>query len=111
MTHKNYRQCIDACQECAIACNHCAVSCLQEKDVHHLLPCIQLDMECSAICEAAARVMSLEGKLAEQVCQLCADICTLCADECEKHAGMEHCKECAEMCRKCADLCMHMMAA
>jgi hypothetical protein len=78
-----------------------------------LSSCIQLDMECASICYAAAQMMSLNGRYAEQICGLCANICDDCAAECEKHAqhGMEHCRECTEACRKCAEECRKMAGA
>lgn len=74
--------------------------------------CIQLDMECAAICYAAAQVMSINGGYSEDICRVCADICFDCAEECEKHAGhMVHCRQCAEACRKCAEECRRMVGA
>jgi len=113
MSHEHYKEYIDACLACSTACHHCAASCLQEKDVTHLATCIRLDMECAAICETTARVMSINGHLSEQLCSLCAEICNRCAGECEKHAkmGMEHCRECAEACYHCAEVCSRMVHA
>lgn len=70
--------------------------------------CIQLDMECAAICYSAAQLMSLGSSKAEEVCRICADICNACAAECEKHKHMEHCAECAKACHECAEQCMAM---
>lgn len=74
--------------------------------------CIQLDMECAAVCYAAAQLMSLGSERAKEFCRLCADICEACATECDMHAnmGMEHCRECADACRKCAEACRAMVA-
>ena len=36
--------------------------------------CIQLDMECAAICYAAAQLMSLGSEKAKDICRICADI-------------------------------------
>ena len=72
--------------------------------------CIRLDMECAAICYAAAQVMSLGGQSAKVLCSVCADICNACAEECAGHEHMEHCRECADMCRQCADECKKMAA-
>lgn len=69
--------------------------------------CIQLDMECAAICYAAAQLMSMGSSEAAAVCAICADICDACASECAKH-DTEHCRECAETCRKCAEACRQM---
>lgn len=72
--------------------------------------CIQLDMECAAICYAAAQLMSLGSKRAKQLCELCAEICDECGTECGKHQ-MEHCQECAQACKQCADECRAMSTA
>ena len=109
MQYHEYRQCIDACLNCAALCNYCASSCLQEKEVDRLTHCIQLDIECAAVCYTAAQLMSLGSSQAEKYCQICADFCNECAGECEKHAKrMKHCRECAEACRICEELCLQV---
>ncbi|MGX5856036.1 four-helix bundle copper-binding protein [Dyadobacter jiangsuensis] len=110
MAHQQFKECIDACVACATACSHCATECLNEENVGHLAKCIQLDLECAAICRSAAEVMSLGSEYSAHLCRVCADVCNACAEECEKHAqmGMDHCRECAEACRKCAEMCEQM---
>lgn len=71
--------------------------------------CIQLDMECAAICSAAAQLMSLGSEKAKEICSLCAAMCEACGTECAKH-NTEHCRECAEMCNRCAEECRKMAA-
>lgn len=107
MAHQQFEDCIQACAACAIACSDCATECLKEEHVSHLTKCIQLDLECAAICRSAAEVMSLGSTFSARLCRVCADVCNACADECEKHAqmGMEHCRECADACRSCAEAC------
>jgi len=109
MSINKYKHCIDACTECAVACNHCASECLKENEIHHLAKCIQLDLECSALCRTAAELMSLGSVYAELVCDICTDVCNACAEECEKHSEMDHCRECAEVCRMCANACLEMI--
>src|SRR5687768_6228574 len=104
-----HQQCIDACFRCASICNHCAVSCTQEDDVKMMAACIRLDMECAAICIAAAQLMSLGSNRAKDVCIICADICERCGNECRQHHA-EHCQRCAEACRVCAEECRRMAA-
>jgi|SRR6478672_9104996 len=99
--YHTYKSCITACLKCASLCNHCASSCLQEEDVKMMARCIQLDMECAALCYAAAQVMSIGGTKAKDLCRLCAEACKACAEECGKHDD-EHCKECADECSKMA---------
>jgi len=81
-----------------------------EEDVQMMAKCIQLDMECAAICYASAQLMSLGSSKAKEICALCADICDACGAECGKHPHSEHCKECAEACRQCAEECRKMAA-
>ncbi len=73
--------------------------------------CIRLDMECAAICYAAAQLMSLGSSKAMDICRICADMCEQCGAECAKHAGhSKHCAECAAACQECAEECMNMAA-
>jgi len=113
MPHGKFKDCIEACNASAVACSHCAMECLKEEKVAEMKECIQLDLECAALCRSAAELMSLGSEYGPQLCRICADACSGCADECEKHAqkGMEHCRECAEACRKCAAACEEMAAA
>lgn len=71
--------------------------------------CIQLDMECAAICLASAQLMSLGSEKAIDICRICADICKACGEECGKH-NAEHCKECARVCNECTEECRKMAA-
>ncbi len=113
MANQQFKDCIDACVSCAVACSYCAIECLNEENVGHLTKCIQLDLECAALCRSAAEVMSLGGSFSAHLCRVCADSCNACAEECEKHAqmGMDHCRKCAEACRHCADICEGMATA
>lgn len=112
MAHPQYQQCAEACLECVIACNQCAISCLSEKTVADLKDCIQLDLECAAICSATADLLNINSKYVSDICALCVKVCDACAVECEKHAlmGMEHCRRCAEACRNCSKECSWLMA-
>ncbi len=71
--------------------------------------CIQLDMECAAICYAAAQLMSVGSEKAKDICGICADICEACGNECGKHET-EHCQECSKACKQCAEECRKMAA-
>jgi hypothetical protein len=110
INYDKYRECIEACLNCAATCNYCAASCLNEKDVNMMAACIRLDMECAAICTAAAQVMSMNGTQMLELCTICADICDACAAECGKHQ-VGHCQKCAEVCHNCASLCRQMTPA
>ena len=107
--YHQYKSCIDACLACAAVCNHCATSCLGEEDVKMMARCIQLDMECAALCYTSAQLMSLGSDHAKTICELCAKACEACAEECGKHQN-KHCQECAELCRRCAEECRKMGA-
>jgi hypothetical protein len=106
--YHTYQNCVDACLKCAAICNHCASASLQEEDVKMMAKCIQLDMECAAICYASAQLMSLGSEKAKDICRICADICEACGDECAKHTHSDHCQECAEVCKQCAQACREM---
>lgn len=107
--YHTYKTSIDACLQCASICNHCASSCTQEEDVKMMSRCIQLDMECAAICYAAAQLMSLGSDKAKNLCGICATICEACGNECGKHQT-EHCQECSKACKQCAEGCRKMAA-
>ena len=102
--YHTYKACVDACLHCAAVCSHCASSCLQEQDVKMMARCIQLDMECSALCYAAAQLMSIGSSKAQQICRICSQMCGHCAAECSKHQN-DHCQECAAVCKNCAQEC------
>lgn len=107
MGYHESKICIDACLKCAAICNHCASSCLEEDDTKMMIKCIQLDMECAALCYAVAQLMSLGSDKAAALCKICAELCEACAAECMKYEN-EHCKECAVACKECAAECRKM---
>ncbi len=107
--YHEYKECIDACLACMAICNHCAAACTEEEDVAMMATCIRLDMECAAICGAAANLMCMGSDAANAICRICADVCSRCAEECAKHKH-EHCRECADACGRCADMCRKMAA-
>jgi hypothetical protein len=110
MPHEKYKACIQACNSCAVACSHCAIECLNEDQVNEMIRCIQLDIECAAMCRSASELMSIGSEHSLQLCRMCANVCSACAEECEMH-DVEHCRQCAEACRKCADECNQMASA
>lgn len=71
--------------------------------------CIELDLQCAAICRSAAELMSLDSEFSKQMCKVCAEACRACAEECSKH-DEEHCRKCAEECIRCAEECEKMAA-
>lgn len=104
---QDYQSCIEACLRCAAASQECASFCLKEEDVATMAKCIQLDMECAAICYACAELMSLGSQHAMEICSICADICEACARECNRHEN-DHCQRCAVECNACAEECRKM---
>lgn len=107
MAHSQYNSCIEACNACADACDHCASACLAEPDPKSLARCIEMDLDCAAICRLAASYMARGSEFAQAMCGFCAEICESCGAECEKHE-MTHCKECAQACQRCAQECRAM---
>jgi len=105
MAHQENKELLDALANCIAECNHCATACLNEQDVKMLTKCIQLDLDCAAICQLTSEFISRGSENAKLMTDACAKVCEACAKECEKHNKMEHCKRCAEACRQCADLC------
>jgi hypothetical protein len=111
MAHERFESCIQACNDCADACNHCAVACLREPNVKQLARCIQLDIDCAAVCRLAADVMARGGELAGVICEACAQACDACAEECAQHTKMPHCQECADACHRCAEECRRIVSS
>jgi hypothetical protein len=71
--------------------------------------CIELDMQCSAVCYASAQLMSLGSGKAMELCKICGELCEECGNECSKHQT-KHCQECARACKQCAEECRKMAA-
>lgn len=104
MSHERFASCIEACNACADACDHCLAECLTMEDHAVMSRCIELDINCAAICRLAAGYMARGSDLAATVCNACAEVCEACADECARH-DEDHCQRCAEACKRCADEC------
>jgi hypothetical protein len=107
MSIEEFGSCIQACNECADACDQCAVACLHEDQVKMMIRCIELDIDCAAICRLAAAFMARGSDSAIQLCAVCAGICDQCSVECQKHEAA-HCRECAVACKRCAEECRRM---
>jgi hypothetical protein len=103
MNHARFKDCIEACLKCVHMCYRCASADLQEEQ-HHMARCVQLNLECAAVCNATAQLMSLGSEQSVAIAKLCAEICRKCEGECRKHI-MQHCQECANACHHCAVLC------
>ena len=102
----NNLELIDYFSRCASVCNYCADACLKEDKINMLAECIRLDLDCAAICNTAAALLSRDSHLSDQIIEICERACRECAEECEKHSKMhDHCRECAEICRRCEEAC------
>ena len=99
-----YQACIDACNVCVTACNSCIAECLKEDDVKSMAGCIELDIDCAAVCSLAVNSMARNSELAKHFCKLCSEVCLACANECGQHLH-GHCQRCADACRACATEC------
>lgn len=106
MAHEQFQSCIKACNDCANECDHCVSACCASGS-KELARCIQLGIDCAAICRVAVGAMARGGEAAAVICGACAEVCDLCADECDKHKTDE-CRRCAEACRRCAQECRRM---
>jgi hypothetical protein len=109
-------RCIDACFSAVETCTACADACLSERDVSHLVPCIRLNLDCAAVCNATGNIMARSNKaghrqLLEAQLANCTAFCRACAEECRRHGDMHrHCAVCAEACTACAEACTLMLS-
>lgn len=106
--------CIHACVDCAEVCRMCADACLREGDVGGLVRCIDLNLSCSAICEATASVASRltsSWPLSRTMLLTTITACKICGDECNIHAAThQHCGTCAKACERCRMACLDVLA-
>ena len=95
---------------CAQVCRSCADACIAESKGDMLAACIRRNLDCAALCDATAQVLSRtaepDWKVVAPLLQACGEACASCAVECEQHAAMMvHCRVCAEACRACEAAC------
>jgi hypothetical protein len=102
---------IEACHNTSVACEKCATASLFDRDVQKMRNCILLARECSAMCLATARILSVGLERFEMLFRACEEMCMACSRECGLHADKPHCKQAAEACRKTAELCRRMVPA
>lgn len=108
--------CITECFSCADICITCADACLGEKDIHPLVRCIRLNLDCAEVCNVTGLLVSRQTEtdwvlLSAQV-QACATACQVCGEECRKHAEHHaHCRLCADSCDRCGQACRNLIAA
>jgi hypothetical protein len=99
---------IEACHATSVACEKCATACLFDAKVQEMRKCILLSRECSAMCLATARILSVGVERFHMLFRACEELCMVCAKECGSHADIYDCKMAAEACRKTAELCRKM---
>jgi hypothetical protein len=94
---------IEQCLNCHAICLAAAMTECLEMGGDHVRPQhFRLMMDCVAICQLAADLMTHKSQFHRQTCALCAEICEVCARDCEALTGME---ECVAACRSCAQAC------
>lgn len=108
-------QLLDALADCALSTTACADACLAEPDPSLLRRCVRLNLDCSDLCGATARILARgtepDWRIVRAQLQACLTACVVCAEECERHAKMHvHCRQCAEACRACERACQQALA-
>lgn len=105
---------MEACAHCALICTMCADACLSEPQVDALRECISFNLDCAALCTAAAALVARwnggNRPLLRQSLECCAEACAGCARECARHSH-EHCVICAAECRACELACRDTVAS
>ena len=110
-----YAETIRALMTCSEICTACADACLGEPEqLEHLRRCISTDLDCADVCAAAARLLTRQTEMSNEVlqAQLHAAVlaCQRCADACEMHGSdHDHCQICAEACRYCQERCTFLL--
>jgi hypothetical protein len=94
-------ECIDAALACAQACTTGADACLEEPEVAHLRQAVRAQLNCAAMCSAAAQVLSRFGSdfgpTPASVLRALDDVSALCEGACRPHAGAyPHCRVAAD---------------
>jgi hypothetical protein len=99
---------IEACHACSVACEKCATACLFDEDVQDMRKVILLNRECSALCQATARILSVGVERFNMLFRACEEMCVICAKETGRYADRHHCKQSAEAARACAEMCRRL---
>src|SRR5437899_375602 len=101
--------CVEACAACELACIACADACLTEGKLESLRRCIHLNLDCSDICAATARVLArlldADDLIVTEQLEACACACATAAAECDRHLADTQCCLSAEACRRSEDRC------
>ena len=81
----------------------------KKRNVEEMAKCIQLDMECAALCGASSQLMCLAANMPMLFVNSVQTFARPGAQECNKHK-VDHCKRCASICISCAEECAVMAA-
>ena len=100
------RDCADRCTRCHVVCIETIAHGLALSGLNRDLPHIRAMLDCAAICETCANLISRQSPFHQAACTVCAEACLVCADECERMGtGDARMQRCAEICRACAAAC------
>jgi hypothetical protein len=107
---------IDASLRCVQSCTSCADADLAEDDVQEMRTCIALCLNCAAVCDITARLLSRTAHwdqfVVHRLLQACVRVCAECAEECARHAHHHrHCAICEKTCRECERACQVLLDA
>ena len=107
---------IDASLRCVQTCTSCADADLAEDDIDEMRACIALCLNCAAVCDVTARLLSRTAHwdqfVVHRLLQACVRVCAECADECARHAHHHrHCAICEKVCRDCERACQALLDA
>jgi ketopantoate reductase len=105
---EKYQQFIRELSTCAQACYECVDAGLGTPDSREKKDCLKLLMECAAMCQTAATLMSMDGKFIKRQCALCAEVCEVAARACTNVDDAPF-QKCAEVCAGCEAAMREMM--
>lgn len=106
----DFHDCITSCWNCRNECQKTFFThCLEHGGAHVEKKHAQLMLDCIAICQLAADLMTRRSLFYADVCKACAAVCESCAESCETLGG-EAMLECALLCRACAHNCREAAA-
>jgi hypothetical protein len=105
--------CQEACAACANACNkafhHCLAEATRGKPKH--VENAQVILDCAAVCELSACLLSRESSLMVESCRACAGACRRCALVCKPFDDELLMTICTSECNRCEESCRSMLEA
>lgn len=98
-------QSIQSCWECRNDCQETLFNRSLDMGGRHLEERhVKLMLDCIAVCQTAADMMTRHSSMYDVICGACAKICMACAESCQSIGGAEMIR-CADSCRACAACC------